>query len=196
VAGEPEPAQPVRGRQVGAAERAQGPGEQRDCGGVAVGNQQCEAVEQQVRRPAGVGRRAGEADGPPGSGQAFAVGEASGDQRGGECFEIGLASQARRHRLELAGGPEQQRGRAPAMVQGERDPSAQQNGPGPLRLSQSSGFRRVKQGQRRVVRAGLLLGLGGGQGPFGPAVSVEGEGGRTLKERRCRRCSPAGPGPV
>ncbi len=116
--------------------------------------------------------------------------QTAGEQHGGERFQIGLTREPRIERLEPLGGLEQQRRSVATAAQRERDLTTQQVDLGALELVQRSGLCDRDKSERRVERAGLVLGLGRGERSPRPARRLGRQHGGTLQERgRCRQPS-------
>ena len=160
--GDPAPAQDVLDRDVG--ERARRPLQDRSRGGVPVGDQQREAVEQQVERT----RVAAVA------GRAWMARQISGRRRarrdgGRRCRPRPRRSGRSRERApgrtaRAASRPCSSSGGARLpQPEANGDLAAQQVGPRALELVERARLRRRQQPQRRVERAGLEARLRGGQ---------------------------------
>ena len=163
AAREPEPPESVPRRHVLVAEGRQRSLYDRHASRVALRKQQRQAIQQEIGRARGLRRWRRPAGGSSHLAQTAAGREAAAKRRGRKRIQVGLAGQPDVERLEPLGGREQQRGSVAAAVQRERDLSLEQVNPDPLELVERSRLRRGDQCQRRVGRAGLVLGLRGGQ---------------------------------
>ena len=199
----PEPAQPLFSGDIHAAEGAYRLPEHRHRRWVALSYHQRQAVQQQIGRACGPRRRGRGTCGRGYFPHTAAKGQAAREQRGGQRLQVGLARQPHVERLELPGRLQQQRGRVAAAAGRERDLPAQQIGPGALKLVQRPGLGRGQQRQRRIERAGLILGLSSGQRPLRPPRRLERQRDGALKERgrrgqatACLRPAARNPRPV
>jgi hypothetical protein len=108
---------------------------------VALGEQQRQSVEQQIRRARGFHgrmrrtRRLGRVQ------NTEATAETAGEQGRRQGVEVGLARQRHIERREPVGGLEQQRRSVAAAVGGERDLGPQQLHPRTLELVERPGLR-------------------------------------------------------
>jgi hypothetical protein len=99
-------------------------------------------------------------------------------------LEVGLARQRRVERLEPARGTEQKRGGVPATIGREGDPGAQHLHLRALERVQRHGFSACQDRECRLGRAGLVLGLCGGERATRPRRGVDGQARGTFEERR------------
>ena len=158
--------------------------QRRGGGGRPVGDQQRQAVQQQVARPRRV-RRRGQPLGGAGDLQHMAgAGQMPGEPRCLVGVQVGLAGQVQVERLQPPGRLQQQRGRVAVQPRGERDLPAQQVRPGALQLIQRPGLRHGQQVQRLAERAGPQAGLRRGQHAPGAARRIGRQRRRPLPERR------------
>ena len=142
--GHPAPAQDILHRDVG--ERCRCPLQHRSRGGVSVGGQQGEPVEQQVEGTRSTRPRRERPDGAADLQQdAPSRGLPSGDERRAPGCQVGLARELQVERLEPPRGLQQQRRSIAGKTRGEGELTAHQVHPGALELIQRPGLRR---GQR------------------------------------------------
>ena len=159
--------------------------------GATVGDEQRQTVEEKVgrtrrRRPRGsCERRLGHLD------RVGAAGQTTDDHGGGERLEIGFASQPDVERLELPAGFEQQRGSVATSSCRKRDLRPKEVHTRAAELVKRPGLGHRNQRERGFGGAGVVLGLGRGQRPLGPARGVEGQPHGLLQERgRSGHASP------
>ena len=175
------------------AERAQRGLQRRRSGGVALGGEEREPVEQQVARARGGLPLRGE-DGGGDLARVAAVHQPVGRQGRRERVEVGLARERRVERLEPPRRLEQQRRRVAAARRGEDDLRPQQLRPRAVELLERPGLRDREQAQRRLRRARLVLALRGHQRAPRPARRIGGQLGGALMEGRGRRHAATRPG--
>ena len=193
--GHPAPPQDVLHGNVG--DRPDCPLQGRGRGGVSLGDQQGETVEQQVewtrstRRPR---------EGPHGAAdldQDVPGGDVLRQPRRAPGGQVGLAREVQVERLEPPGGLQQQRGSVAPKTRGEGDVGTQQVDPGALELVERPGLRRGDQPESRVEFAGLQARLRRGQRAIRPPRRVLRQRDGALQERRrggepAARLRPAG----
>ena len=193
--GQPAPPERIVCGDVCAGKGASCLPQHRGGGGRPVGDQQRQAVQQQVARPRRVRRRG---QGPGGAGdlqQIVGARQMPGEQRCLVGVQVGLAGQVQVERLQPLGRLQQQRRRVAVQPRGERDLPAQQVSPGALQLIQRPGLRHGEQVQRLAERAGPQAGLRRGQRAPGPARRIGRQRRRPLPERRGGGQPAAGLGP-
>ena len=192
--GEPQPAQPLLRGDVLAAEGDQRPSQRGRPRRIAVGDQQRQAVQEQIgsaRRGLWRGRHTDGSGHVPDRRR-----QAADEQRGGERLQVGLPGQADVQGLELPGRAEHERGRVTAMTRGERDLRAQQVAAGALQFIKRPGLGHGQQAERGVECASPELGLRRSQRPLCAARRVERQPGGPLQERGLRRETTAALGPA
>ena len=189
--GHPAPPQDVLHRDVG--ERCRCPLQHRSRGGVSVGGQQGEPVEQQVEGTRSTRPRRERPDGAADLQQDAPSRELpSGDGRRAPGGQVGLARELEVERLEPPRGLQQQRRSIAGKTRGEGELAAHQVHPGALELIQRPGLRRGHEPERRLERAGLETRLRRGQRALGSSRRVDRELGGALQERGRRGDAAAG----
>ena len=160
-------------------------------GCASVGENQREAVQQQIARTRRLRRLR---RGPHGPGDveqtAGAVRQPPGEQRRAPRVEIGVARQPGVERLERLRSPEQQRRRVATAVLGEGELGVQQIDASPPELVQRAGLRRREQPERHVERAGLQGDLCGREHALGTARRIDRQA-RPRAQERGRSGEPA-----
>ena len=156
--------------------------------GHPLGEDQCEAVEQQIARQR-TPRRTGRGRRGPGDVEQAAAGasEVPGEQRRAPRIEIRVAAEADVERLELPGGLQEQQRSVAAMVLGEGDLGPEQDHAGSTELVERSGLRDRQQPASHVERPRPQTCLGGCEGPLGSPRRIARDGDGTLQQCGCGR---------
>ena len=187
--GVPAPPQSLRRGDAWAGEGAHHVPQRRCGGGGPVGDQQGQAVQDQVGRARRIRRRRQRPGGAGDLQQIAGAGQAPGEHRRHPRGQVGLPGQSEVDRLEPPGRLEQQRGSVAAQARDECGLPAQQVRPAGLELIGGVGLYRHEQLENLAERPGLQAGLRRRQRAFGTP-------GRMSRSRRSWKARPAGPRPA
>ena len=156
----------------------------RSRGGVSVGGQQGETVEQQVEGTRSTRPRRERPDGAADLQQDVPSRSLpSGDGRRAPGCQVGLARELQVERLEPPRGLQQQRRSIAGKTRSEGKMTAHQVHPGALELIQRAGLRRGHEPESRLERAGLETRPRRGQRALGSPRRVDRELDGSLQER-------------